>query len=825
MTIGSSQPRTYLVPDRERTNPSPPGLFRWIGPVFRTSSSEFIKKCGLDAYFFLRYLRMLLKIFVPLGLVILPVLLPINRVGGKGGDFKNGTSGDRWDVAGLDQLAWGNVKPEQTHRYWAHFLMALVAIIYVCAVFFDELRGYIRMRQAYLTSPQHRLRASATTVLVTSIPSNGLTVDALDRLFDVFPGGVRNIWINRNFDDLNEKVKERDNLALKLESAETDLIAQCKKAQLKKIKAERKKEGKSKAATEKQEKKATDKQASNLANSPGISSGNPNEAHTLREVLDGPSEEPQTKISEDGARRMRDPALAAAGMVGLGVGKLGKTVLGGFKKVESGFDGPLTQTRGFVAITDDNLPPRGNTYNHNAASQSKNTAAVLPESAGLPEADRPSRSERMHSDQTAPQKPSLWKRVSSHTKSREGVPEQDEYPLTGPDTPDARGQDASNSKKAEKNKDDKKKKDKSKGEEYPIAYNENFDNEDYGEPLWKEYIRPKDRDTMRLPIFGWSWMPSIWLLGKKVDTIDHCRKEVARLNLEIEIDQQHPERFPLMNSAFIQFNNQVAAHMACQAVSHHLPKQMAPRVVEISPDDVIWDNMSIKWWERYLRTFGIITLVCAMVVGWAFPVAFTGLLSQLSYLEGAFTWLSWLGDLPDWFISACQGILPALCLAILMALLPLILRFLSRAQGISTGMSIELTVQNYYFAFLFVQLFLVVTIASSFSTIIDRITDVTSWPELLASNIPKSSNYFFSYMILQAMSVSAGALVQIFSLVSWFILAPLLDSTARKKWARTTNLNQMQWGTFFPVYTTLASIGKILPCFHFITLLADTSKV
>lgn len=398
--------------------------------------------------------------------------------------------------------------------------------------------------------------------------------------------------------------------------------------------------------------------------------------------------------------------------------------------------------------------------------------------------------------------------MSSNTRSQ-GVREADQYPLTAPETPatHATYRDFEKSEN-EKHEHARKEGDEIEGERYPIAYNENFENEDYGEPLWKEYIRPKDRDTMRLPIFGWSWMPSIWLLGEKVDTIDYCRKELARLNLEIEVDQQHPEGFPLMNSAFIQFNHQVAAHMACQAVSHHLPKQMAPRVVEISPDDVIWDNMSIKWWERYLRSFGIITLVCAMVVGWAFPVAFTGLLSQLAYLEGAFPWLAWLGKLPDWFISAIQGILPALCLAILMALLPLILRFLSRTQGLFTGMSIELTVQNYYFAFLFVQLFLVVTIASSFSTIIENVTDVTSWPQLLAVNIPKSSNYFFSYMILQAMSVSAGALVQIFGLVSWFILAPILDSTARKKWARTTNLNQMQWGTFFPVYTTLASIGK-----------------
>ncbi|KAI9369297.1 hypothetical protein BJX61DRAFT_545714 [Aspergillus egyptiacus] len=80
--------------------------------------------------------------------------------------------------------------------------MALMVIIYVCAVFLDKLRGYIRLRQSYLTSSQHRLRPSATTVLVTAIPEIWLSVEALASLYDVFPAGIRNIWTNRNFDDL-----------------------------------------------------------------------------------------------------------------------------------------------------------------------------------------------------------------------------------------------------------------------------------------------------------------------------------------------------------------------------------------------------------------------------------------------------------------------------------------------------------------------------------------------------------------------------------------------------------------------------------------------
>jgi hypothetical protein len=183
---------------------------------------------------------MLLKIFIPLSLIILPILVPLNKVDGRDQGLVSLTNGTqtRYNVTGLDQLAWGNVRPTHTDRYWGHLVLAVIVVVYVCAIFFDELRGYIRLRQAYLTSPQHRLRASATTVLVTSIPSKFLSVEALDRLFDVFPGGVRNIWLNRNLDQLNEKIKLRSQLALMLESAETTLIRKCKRAQLKQKKRE-----------------------------------------------------------------------------------------------------------------------------------------------------------------------------------------------------------------------------------------------------------------------------------------------------------------------------------------------------------------------------------------------------------------------------------------------------------------------------------------------------------------------------------------------------------------------------------------------------------
>ncbi|KAK8198642.1 hypothetical protein M8818_006509 [Zalaria obscura] len=219
--------------------------------------------------------------------------------------------------------------------------------------------------------------------------------------------------------------------------------------------------------------------------------------------------------------------------------------------------------------------------------------------------------------------------------------------------------------------------------EYPKAFNEEFlnDDDDDEDAAWKKYIEPKDRDTLREPIVHKDWFPRLPLMGKKIDKIHWLRKELARLNVEIEQDQKEPEKFPLMNSAFIQFNHQVAAHMACQSLSHHVPQHMAPRLVEISPSDVIWDNMSIKWWERYVRIAIVIVICVALIILYGIPVVFTGLLSQIGYLADTYKWLAWLADLPNVAISIIQGVLPAVLLSALLTLVPIIFRLLVKQQG------------------------------------------------------------------------------------------------------------------------------------------------
>ncbi|KFZ11008.1 hypothetical protein V502_07799 [Pseudogymnoascus sp. VKM F-4520 (FW-2644)] len=852
------QPKTYLVPERQRTAPPPRSPFGWMVSIFTYKDKEIINKCGLDAYFFLRYLQTQLIIFVPLACLLLPILLPLNYIGGRGtakADPLNGSTSDPDVPGGLDRLAWGNISPTQTNRYWAHLVLAIVVVIWVCYVFFAELRVYIRVRQDYLTSAEHRLRASATTVLVTAIPDKWLTVEALGGLYDVFPGGIRNIWINRNYDALLEKVRRREGIVSMLEAAETSLIRKCNKAQLKQAEKEEKamqrKTGHhdSKEERARRAKNAEDAAAA-IARGEGVTSGDINQVvHTVEDAI----EEGNRRKSRVVEKQTAMGGLAAMGkQFGRGLGLVGKaggtivegtknvggTIVGGAKNAGKGFEGQIESTNGFVQIdrspdmrlnsshsrstnnsnssqthfaeaveTQINIPPRDVSF-----GQTPDTPRGFGEHRGVkgPELDNiPYRfgggDGTNDSDEMKNSWWKFWKGPSGGFASP--VPhgfERDEYIQKrnfGQMVTSGGQQIIAPMKTLFTN-------DEGPQHEYPPHIDPDYV-EDEENALWAKYVKKKDRSTHRLPRFGIGILPYIFpWVNTKVDTIYWCREELARLNIEIEYDQEHSEDYPKMNSAFIQFNHQIAAHMAVQAVSHHIPKHMAPRMVEVSPTDVIWGNMSIKWWEAWLRTFFIFAAVAGMCILWAIPVSATALLGNIPELIRQYHWLSFLRG-AETALKAVAGILPAVVLALLMILPPLVFYNLATLQGNQTGKLRELSVQNYYFFFLFVQVFLVVSIASGTFATLAGIADVTSIPGLLAQNLPKASNYFFSYMIIQALSTSAGSLLQVGTLIMWILMPKLFDNTARQKWKRNTSLSTVHWGTYFPTYTNFACIAII----------------
>ncbi|KIL92916.1 hypothetical protein FAVG1_04097 [Fusarium avenaceum] len=853
------KPKTYLVPERERTEPPPRTIGGMLKTLWHYDDREIINKCGLDAYFFLRYLKTLLIIFLPICCVVMPILIPINFVGGVGQKVdvneEDRTIGqDDGKPTGLDTLAWGNVSPKNTGRYGAHLLMGILVIIWVCWVFFIELKIYVKVRQDYLTSAEHRLRASATTVLVNSIPAKWLSEEALMGLFDVFPGGIRNIWLNRDLSPLLEKVKERNQIHAQLEQAETDLIKAAKKAQLKQAKAAEKKERKEmklKALSkqERAERQAeTDAEAQRMANSAGGTAAG--DKHEVPHSVDAGVRESRYEV-EHNAHNHADneekgkPKGFRVPLLGDPLAKVGHGIMGVVSKAGNNVDETLETTNGFMGL--------GQTNDPRAPSRGSDRYRIRP-SVDEEELNSPSDTLRVHNNSRNSARDSAESTAAINPKStRERAnnqgntvrkienideiytKEESKWWEFWKPPPGAYASPVPQGQVAAAYRDQKSSQSKPLWQrikyalpfvspeieegpvEYPEAFNPEY-KEDAEPAAWEKYLKKKDRPTHRLPMFEKTWLFAIPFVTKKVDTIYWCREQLARLNVEIEEDQNHPERFPLLNSAFIQFNHQVAAHMACQSVIHHLPRQMAPRMNEISPRDVIWDNMAFTWWQEWLRSGIVFVAIVAMVFLWAIPVAWTAALSQLDNLIRNNSWLHFLKDNETLhnFAKAIAGVLPAVLLGLLLFLVPVILGFFADFKGAKTGSQKAEFVQRYYFVFLFIQVFLIVSIASFFAASIDALVDnvkklqtIGDVLDLLANNLPTAANYFFSYMILQAMSTSSATLLQLGALVMWYVIAKMLDSTARNKWSRNTKLNQVSWGRFFPIYTNFACIGLV----------------
>jgi hypothetical protein len=162
------------------------------------------------------------------------------------------------------------------------------------------------------------------------------------------------------------------------------------------------------------------------------------------------------------------------------------------------------------------------------------------------------------------------------------------------------------------------------------------------------------------------------LWGKKVDTIDWAREEIAETNKLIEAEREllggenGSEKYPTESAAFIQFHTQMAAHMFAQYVhflvrfslrlslitssrrclNHHAPLRMSTRWLEVGEEDVIWANLNINPYQQRLRYAASWAMTLGLIILWSFPVAFVGLISNVSSLCVQAPWLAWLCTLP-----------------------------------------------------------------------------------------------------------------------------------------------------------------------------------
>ena len=87
-------------------------VFAWPLAIWRADIEDIKRVNGLDAYFFVRFLRMMALMFLPIWFITWAVLLPVTTV-------NTHVPG----LSGLDRLTFGNVENTKHSRYAAHVIL------------------------------------------------------------------------------------------------------------------------------------------------------------------------------------------------------------------------------------------------------------------------------------------------------------------------------------------------------------------------------------------------------------------------------------------------------------------------------------------------------------------------------------------------------------------------------------------------------------------------------------------------------------------------------------------------------------------------------
>ncbi|RYN53544.1 putative membrane protein [Alternaria alternata] len=210
-------PRTYhdALFEEEKTPSAGSSFFGWTSKFMHLSDEYVLNHHSLDAYLYMRFLKVLTLMAFVGAIITWPILFPVNATGGGG-------------ESGLDILSFSNI--ENDVRYFAHALVAWVFFGWVLFLIGREMLYLAKVRKAYLLSTWNASRISQRTVLFTDVPEKDLS---LERLHTMFPE-VAQIWLVPDVKDLEDDVEELEKTVPKLEASEIKYMAAVTKQQQKK---------------------------------------------------------------------------------------------------------------------------------------------------------------------------------------------------------------------------------------------------------------------------------------------------------------------------------------------------------------------------------------------------------------------------------------------------------------------------------------------------------------------------------------------------------------------------------------------------------------
>ncbi|KAK6070284.1 hypothetical protein SCUP234_00192 [Seiridium cupressi] len=311
-----------------------------------------------------------------------------------------------------------------------------------------------------------------------------------------------------------------------------------------------------------------------------------------------------------------------------------------------------------------------------------------------------------------------------------------------------------------------------------------------------------------------------YIAGKETDAIDHLRDGLRRAAHEVE---EKRDAYSTDNShgrfaVFVEYESQSAAQRAYRAApKSHLPVptnlSIDTKLIGVPPREILWGNLAIPQAIRVSRKTAGSATIAVLIFFWSFVSAFVGSISNVNYLSSNFEWLRWLQDLPPPILGVLTGLVPPLLTSLLSSYVPIFMRYVAKKSGEPTTVTAELQVQNWYFLFQVIQVFFVTALSSSATAFIPEIISKPHQiPLLLAQNLPKSSNFYLTYFILQGLGSSAKNVLNYSDLFQYYLTDIFMNNTPRKKYSLYTSLKGISWGKLYPKFTNFVIIALAYAC-------------
>lgn len=308
---------------------------------------------------------------------------------------------------------------------------------------------------------------------------------------------------------------------------------------------------------------------------------------------------------------------------------------------------------------------------------------------------------------------------------------------------------------------------------------------------------------------------SNYLVGKRIDTISRLREQLPDIISDLDQVRRADSngRNTRTGALFVEFKDQVAAHQAFQQVRHPSPLVFQPKYIGVQPKEVIWQNLNMDPSLRITYSYIATGVAIATIILWSIPVGIIGTISNINYLTDKVHFLRFINKLPEPILGLITGLVPPLLLSTVVSYVPYFFKWLATLSGQPTTKETSKWAQTWNFVFQVVQVFLITTFSSGAAAVATKISnDPQSVPRLLAKNLPKASNFYLTYFIIQGIGTASKNIINYSDLFQYLFYYNVTSKTPRQKYNTYIQMKGISWFNVYPKFTNLAIIAIAYSC-------------